>query len=283
MLCICILGRFAPSVFTLCAHILGRFAPLAAFKFCLLYTNLWLPSNFACHTAAFGCLQALLLSSFACYLAAFGCLQALIAIQHPMKAWRQPNLKAAKGCCIASRVWSQPRATLYSAEPYNTQSKQADPEGSQRLLYQAKLEGSFACYKADLAAFKLCFLYSSLWLPSNYDCYTAPFGCLQALLVKQKLSTAYTAAFGCLQALLAIQQPLAAFKLCLLYSSLWRPSSFACYTAAFSCLQAMIATQQPLAAFKNCLLYSSLWLLSSFAWYTAAFGCLQALLDIQQP
>ena len=57
---LCILGRFAPSVFTLCAHILGRFAPLAALKFNLLYINLWLHSNFVCHTAAFGCLQAVL-------------------------------------------------------------------------------------------------------------------------------------------------------------------------------------------------------------------------------
>ena len=94
MLCICILGRFAPSVFTPRAHILGCFAPLAAFKFCLLYINLWLPSNFACHTAAFGCLQALLaikqrlLSSFACYTAAFGCLQALLAIQQPLTAFK---------------------------------------------------------------------------------------------------------------------------------------------------------------------------------------------------
>ena len=39
-------------------------------------------------------------------------------------------------------------------------------------------------------------------------------------LVKQQPSTAYTAAFGCLQVMLAVQQPLAAFKLCLLYSSL---------------------------------------------------------------
>ena len=71
------------------------------------------------------------------------------------------------------------------------------------------------------------------------------------------------AVFCCLQALLAIQQPLAAFKLCLLYSSfrlpssftfysssLWLPSNFTCHRAAFCCLQALLAIQQPLAAFK---------------------------------
>ena len=71
--------------------------------------------------------------------------------------------------------------------------------------------------------------------------------------------------------------------LCLLYSSLWLPSSFACYTAAFGCLQDLLVIQQPLAAFKLCLIYSSLWQPSSFACYTAAFGCLPALLVIQQP
>ena len=71
--------------------------------------------------------------------------------------------------------------------------------------------------------------------------------------------------------MIATQHPLAAFKFCLLYSSLWLPSSFAFYTAAF-------------AAFKLCLLYSSLWLPSSFAFNTAAFGCLQAsLAKKQQP
>ena len=58
------------------------------------------------------------------------------------------------------------------------------------------------------------------------------------------------AAFGYLQVLLAIQQPLAAFKLCLLYSNLWLPSSCDCYTAAFGCFQVLLATQQPSAAFK---------------------------------
>ena len=141
--------------------------------------------------------------------------------------------------------------------------------------------------KQPLAAFKLCFLYSSLWLPLRVA--------------------------GFLQAVLVIQQPLAAFKLCLLYSSLWLTSSSACYTAAFACLQTLLAIQQPLAqaAFKLCLLYSSQYLLSilwpfqaflvirlviapSFICYTAAFGflqalqtaafgCFQALLAIQQP
>ena len=142
-----------------------------------LYSSLWLPSSFLFYTAAFGCLQALL------------------AIQQP---------------------W---------------------------------------------ATFKLCLLNSGLLLPSSFACYTAAFGCLQVLFD--------TTAVGCLQALLAcsacytallnIQQPLAAFKLYLLYSSLWLPSRFACYTAVFCCLQALlaiqqpfilIATQQPLAAFK---------------------------------
>ena len=96
MLHIRILSRFAPSIFTHHVHILGRFDPLAAFKFCLLYINFWLPSNFACHTAAFGCLQALLaikqpwllLSSSACYTAAFGCLPAMIATQQPLAAFK---------------------------------------------------------------------------------------------------------------------------------------------------------------------------------------------------
>ena len=99
------------------------------------------------------------------------------------------------------------------------------------------------------------------------------------MLVKQQPSTAYTAAFGCRQALLAIQQPLAAFKLCLLYSSLWLPSSFPFYTAAFGCIQALLAIQQPLAAFKLRLLNNGLLLPSSFACYIAAIGCLQVLLD----
>ena len=47
--------------------------------------------------------------------------------------------------------------------------------------------------------------------------------------------------------MLVIQQPLAAFQLCLLYSSFWLPSSFAFYTAAFGCLPALLATQQPMA------------------------------------
>ena len=72
------------------------------------------------------------------------------------------------------------------------------------------------------------------------------------------------------EVLFAIQQPLAAFKLCLLYSSLWLPSSFARYTAAFGCLQPLLSIQQPL-------------LPSSFACYTAAFGCLQASLAKQLP
>ena len=131
MLCICILGRFAPSVSTPRAHILGRFAPLAAFKFCLPYINLWLPSSFACCTAAFGCLQAffslqqpLLPSSFACYTAAFGCLQALLAIKHPLAAIKLFLLN-----------------------------------NSLRLPVQQ-----------PLAAFKLCLLYSSLWMPSSFAC-----------------------------------------------------------------------------------------------------------------
>ena len=132
-----------------------------------------------------------------------------------------------------------------------------------------------------LAALKLCLLYSSLWLPSSFDCYTAALiqldkaavGCLQALL----------AYFACYTALLAIQQLLVAFKLYLLYSSLWLPSRFACYTAVFCCLQVLLAIQQPLAAFKLCLLYSSFWLPSNFACHRAAFDCLKALLAIKQP
>ena len=147
MLCIRILGRFAPSVFTLRAHIHGRFAPLAAFKFCLLHINLWLPSNFACHRAAFCCLQALLAikqpwlpssfacyklrllhsspglpSSFDCYTAAFGCLEAVLVKQQPSTAYT-----AAFGCLQALLAIQQP-----------------------------------------LAALKLCFLYSSLWLTSSF-------------------------------------------------------------------------------------------------------------------
>ena len=69
---------------------------------------------------------------------------------------------------------------------------------------------------------------------------------------------------GCLQALLSIllviQQLLAAFKLCLLYSSLWLPSNF--FFLSYSSLwlpqallakqqpRALLAIQQPLAAFK---------------------------------
>ena len=34
------------------------------------------------------------------------------------------------------------KAAVYSAKPNNMQSKQAEPEGSQRLLYQAIFEGS---------------------------------------------------------------------------------------------------------------------------------------------
>ena len=83
--------------------------------------------------------------------------------------------------------------------------------------------------------------------------------------------------------LFAMNQPLAAFKLCLSYSSLWLPSSFACYKAAFCCLQVLLAIQHPLAAFQLWLLHSSLWLSSSFDCYTAGFGCLQALLVKQQP
>ena len=37
-----------------------------------------------------------------------------------------------------------------------------------------------------------------------------------------------------------------------------QPSRCACYTAAFGCLQPLIAIQQPLAAFKLCLINSSL-------------------------
>ena len=78
-----------------------------------------------------------------------------------------------------------------------------------------------------LVAFKVRLLNSGLLLPSSFACYTAAFGCLKVLLD--------TAAVGCLQALLAcfacytallnIQQPLAVFKLYLLYSILWLPSS----------------------------------------------------------
>ena len=129
------------------------------------------------------------------------------------------------------------------------------------------------------AAFKLYFLYSSLWLPSNFACHTAAFGCLQALLaIKQPWLLE-----GCFQAWLAIQQPLAAFQLRLLHSSLWLPSSSACYTAAFGCLQALLVIQQLLAAFMLCLLYSRPWLHSNFACHRAAFGLLQALLAIKQP
>ena len=129
------------------------------------------------------------------------------------------------------------------------------------------------------AAFKLCLLYSSLWLPSSFVWST---GCLQDLFSQQaafKLACYYIV-FGCL---LAIQQPLCALKLCLLYSSLWLPSSSAWHTAAFVCLQALLDIQQPLAAFKLGLPYSSLWQPSSSVCHTAAFGCLQALLDILQP
>ena len=70
-------------VFMLRAHILGRFATLAAFTFCLLYINLWLPSNFAFYTAAFGCFQALL--AIQQPLAAF---PALIATQQPLAAFK---------------------------------------------------------------------------------------------------------------------------------------------------------------------------------------------------
>ena len=117
-----------------------------------------------------------------------------------------------------------------------------------------------------LSAFKLSFLNSNLWLPSSFACKTSAFDCLYSSLWLSSSSFCYTAAFGCLQALLAIQQPLSAFKLCFLYSSLRLSSS-------------LLAIQQSLAAFKLRLLNIGLLLPSIFASYTAAFGCLQVLLD----
>ena len=84
-------------------------------------------------------------------------------------------------------------------------------------LLQQPLAAFMLCLLA-LRVIRICWIYSSPWLPFNSTCYTAAFGCLQ---VRQSSSFAfYTAAFGCLQALLVIQQPSTA------------------YTAAFGCLQA---------------------------------------------
>ena len=79
-----------------------------------------------------------------------------------------------------------------------------------------------------LAAFKLYLLYSSLWLPSSYNCYKSAFGSLQALIATQHPLAAFKLCLLNNSFRLPIQQPLAAFKLSFLYSSLWLPSRFAC-------------------------------------------------------
>ena len=207
--------------------------PLAAFKLCLLYSSFWLPSSFACYTVAFGNFQALLAiqqsfaafqlwllhsslwlpSSFDYYTAALiqldtadvGCLQALLACCACYTAFG--CLQAASFGCLQALLVKQQPSTAYTA--------------------------AFGCLQAflsiqqPLAAFKICLLNSGLLLPSSFACYTAAFGCLQVLLDTAAVGClqAMLACFACYTALLNTQQPLAAFKLYLLYSSLWLPSS----------------------------------------------------------
>ena len=227
----------------------------------------WLPSRFACYKQSFAAFKLCLL-----YTAAFGCLQALLVIQQLQAAFKlyflqQQPLAAFKLYLSYSSLWLPSSFACYKATL-----------DAFKLCLLYRLPSSYDCYTAafgclqaliatqsplatfklcllnnslrlpiqqPLAAFKLCLLYSSLCLPSSFACY---------------------------------KQPLAAFKLCLLYSSLSLPSSFDCYTAAFGCLQVLLDT-----AAVGCL---------QVLLHTAAVGYLQdllaciasytALLNIQQ-